>query len=260
MFGYITADVSRLTQSAKAEYKKAYCGLCRALARRYGAKARFLLSFDTTFLLLMLAESGDGCDIKNCRCPYHLGRKRDCFSGKVCDYAADVTVLLACLNFEDDIKDTRSLRAKIQKLLFGKELAKAKKYQPQLFDTIRGYLSELDRVEKQDEQNPDIPAGIFGGLLSEVFSFDKKLSQFGYYLGRFIYLCDAVCDFKSDIRHGRYNPLTSHRTSEFEDLLAYNTEKCLEILQEIGMESEIADNVLRYGVWLRYSIKFKRTV
>ena len=260
MFGYITADYSRLSKSAKKQYKSAYCGLCRALSKKYGASARFILNFDSTFLLLVLSDADKDFSCKDCACPYHFGRKRACLDGGNCDYAADITVLLTCLKFEDDIKDSRSLKAKFLKRVYKKAFEKAKKGQPKLYEKLVRALTELEKAEKRGEQNPFVCADIFGYIMENVFAVRPALCDFGFYLGRFIYLCDAVCDFKSDLKHGRYNPLTANRVSEFEDILAFNIERCIDIAEQTGLCSEVISNVLHYGVWLKYSLKYKRKI
>ncbi len=247
-----------MSADAKKEYKSAYCGLCRVLAKRYGAKARFLVSFDTTFLLTVLSAISEEIKCENCRCPYHFGRKRLCMTGTASEYAADVTVLLACLKFDDDIKDDKSIKAKIFKKLFEKEYKKATENQKKLHGKLVSLLSELELEEKKGQQDANVPAGIFGNILSEVFSQNEALRQFGFYLGRFIYLCDAVCDFKKDLKRKRYNPLTCYRLSDVENMLVFNIDKCIECIEDIGLQNEVINNVLRYGAWLRYSIKHKR--
>ena len=258
MFGYITADYSRLSKTARAEYKSAYCGLCRNLAKRYSAKARFLLSFDTTFLLTVLCAVSGEKSCKSCACPYHFGRKRDCLTGDDCDYAADVTVLLACLNFEDDIKDSHSLYARFLKKLFARDFEKAKKRRPKLYDSLIRELITLERFEKRSEQNADLVADCFGKALGSVFAKNPKLYDFGYYLGKFIYICDALCDFKSDLRHKRYNPLICTRRAEAENMLTFLVDKCIDEIEDNNISNEIINNVLSYGIWLKYSLKYKR--
>ena len=77
-----------------------------------------LLNFDTTFFFLVLSAMQKNTECKDCACPYHFGRKRTCKTGIACDFVSDVTVLLTCLKFDDDIKDDKSLRAKFFKKLF----------------------------------------------------------------------------------------------------------------------------------------------
>ena len=84
-----------------------------------------------------------------------------------------------------------------------KEYEKAKALRKDLASDVESRLLELSEAEKQGVTDPDIPADIFGRLLGSVFKeADNSLYRFGYTLGRFIYLCDAVCDFKSDISTG----------------------------------------------------------
>ena len=54
MFGYITADPGSLTQAEIDRYGGCYCGLCRCLSRRHGFCGRMTLTYDMTFLVLVL--------------------------------------------------------------------------------------------------------------------------------------------------------------------------------------------------------------
>ena len=36
MFGYVIADLGRLTEAQRLRYHSVYCGLCRALKLEYG--------------------------------------------------------------------------------------------------------------------------------------------------------------------------------------------------------------------------------
>ena len=54
MFGYVVADRSNLTQVQVARYRECYCGLCRAIGQRHGQHSRLSLTYDMTFLVLLL--------------------------------------------------------------------------------------------------------------------------------------------------------------------------------------------------------------
>ena len=54
MFGYVTADIANMSKEEKACYKAHYCGLCHVLKERYGAAGTSLLSYDMTFLEMLL--------------------------------------------------------------------------------------------------------------------------------------------------------------------------------------------------------------
>lgn len=255
MFGFVLTDVTRLTKEGRIRYKQHYCGLCHALSSGYGLRARWLLNFDTTFLQLFLNALAEKSCSKQCRCPYHLGKKRECISGKVTEYAADVTVLLSYLKFEDDIADDNSFAAKVLARVYRGCFEKAKSRQPKLEAKIKNHLKTLSEVERLNETNPDIPAAVFGALLGDVFG--DKAYEVGYRLGRFIYLCDAACDFKSDIRRGRYNPLVRCRQDEVRGLLLIESDKCIKAYNalDIQRDRDIIENILCNGIWLKYNMK-----
>ena len=54
MFGYVTVNRPELKVKELELYRSYYCGLCAELHRRYGRKGQLLLSYDCTFLLLLL--------------------------------------------------------------------------------------------------------------------------------------------------------------------------------------------------------------
>lgn len=257
MFGYITTDPRGLSKDAKKRYRTAYCGLCRALAKKYGWTARFMLSFDVTFLLLMLESVKDNSQLCLGRCPYRFGRKCECVSGGDADYCADVTVLLSYLKYEDDKNDDNSLKAKLLLKILKNKFKKASDSNSHLAGLLDSHLRELARVEKSGETNPDIPANVFGRLLADVFAKNGELYDFGFRLGRFIYLADAACDFKSDIKHARYNPLTRMRRSDFYGMLARELAGLCECCDGLDIKNnrDIIENVLYDGVWLKINLK-----
>ena len=57
MFGYITADARLLTEEQQTRYAACYCGLCRRLGRECSAVSRLTLTYDMTFLVLLLSSS-----------------------------------------------------------------------------------------------------------------------------------------------------------------------------------------------------------
>ena len=77
MFGYVIADLGRLTEAQRLRYHSVYCGLCRALYADYGAAGALALTYDMTFLTLLLAalyepEERSGA----ARCLRHPVRRR----------------------------------------------------------------------------------------------------------------------------------------------------------------------------------------
>lgn len=57
MFGFVQANLADLSQEEKERYQGAYCGLCKTIGQRHGHIARLGLSYDLTFLSLLLHYS-----------------------------------------------------------------------------------------------------------------------------------------------------------------------------------------------------------
>ena len=56
MFGYVTVDKPELKVREFYRYKGYYCGLCRSLNEEYGLRGRMTLTYDMTFLVLLLTS------------------------------------------------------------------------------------------------------------------------------------------------------------------------------------------------------------
>ncbi len=259
MFGYVTPNMRTLNTTARKEYRAYYCGICNTLRKRYGKRARFILNYDTAFLYIILDSLAKKEKHTFTRCPYHFGRRCECTKGEIADYVADVTVILSYLNLKDDVKDSNSLRAKFLLKLYHKPFKKAKRERKQLCEKIEAGLQELMQIEKSGETNADVPSGIFGDILGEVFAYNESAREFGYYLGKFIYLYDAVCDFKSDIKNKQYNPLILYRKHDFYTILTSVMGECCKKYKslDIKMHDDIISNVLYDGIWLKYFMKYK---
>ena len=53
MFGYITANREEMKIRDFKRYRSYYCGLCHALADRYGKTGQLTLTYDMTFLVIL---------------------------------------------------------------------------------------------------------------------------------------------------------------------------------------------------------------
>ena len=96
MFGNLKAIEKQLTEEEIRRYKSAYCGLCRSIGRRHGLISRTALSYDLTFLILLLSSLYD-CESSsgNNGCVLHPFSKREWFDNEFTDYAADINVALS---------------------------------------------------------------------------------------------------------------------------------------------------------------------
>ena len=78
MFGYVIPDRASLCPEAQSRYRSAYCGLCRRIDALHGLRGRFSLSYDLTFLNILLCSLYEGetpADSGIDRCPIHPGTR-----------------------------------------------------------------------------------------------------------------------------------------------------------------------------------------
>ena len=79
MFGYVTVDKPELKVKEFYQYKAYYCGLCRTLNEEYGFRGRMTLTYDMTFLVVLLTSlyESETREISS-RCPVHPVKKFPC--------------------------------------------------------------------------------------------------------------------------------------------------------------------------------------
>src|SRR6056297_2966204 len=109
MFGYIRPIRNELDNYL---FKSQYCGLCKALGRKYGQFSRLFLSYDVSLLTLILhALSGNKFTYKYESCIMHMINKRRVKIANEIDYmAAYISVYFAKKKIEDNIKDERLIK------------------------------------------------------------------------------------------------------------------------------------------------------
>jgi len=268
MFGTILADLPRLTQEQQERYRACYCGLCRTLKNEYGSIARLVLSYDMTFLILLLSslyepeeESGEK------RCLVHPTKKRPYFVTRFTNYAAAMNVALSYHKCLDDWHDDRNFIRFLQAQLLRPGARKAEQKYPQQCRLFRQQLQELSAMEKLLLCDPDRTSACFGKITECLFVAEPNdhwaahLGTMGMLLGQFIYLNDALLDLKEDERRGRFNPLKGHAEPEHEEdffpILKIILGECTEEFEHLPLvqDLEILRNILYCGVWLPYEAK-----
>ena len=66
MFGYVTVNKPEIKFKDFDVYRSFYCGLCRELRERYGILGQISLTYDMTFVVLLLdcqPAGFDGVDV-----------------------------------------------------------------------------------------------------------------------------------------------------------------------------------------------------
>ena len=96
-------------------------------------------------------------------------------------------------------------------------------------------------------------------MLYQDDEWKELLNQFGFFLGKFIYLMDAYEDIEDDLKDNNYNPLKElYKKPEFEDMihqiLTMMMAECSRAFEQLPLidDIDILRNVLYSGVWYRY--------
>lgn len=271
MFGYIVLNKPEIKFKDFEEYRSFYCGLCRELREKYGPAGQLSLTYDMTFLILLLDGLYEpGIRKGTTRCIVHPVNKQTVRKSIITEYAADMNLLLTYYKCMDDWNDERKVvRLCYAKLLEGKNEKTAAAYKKKA-DTILSLLNQLSRWERAGEKDIDKMAGCFGKILEEVFAYkedvwEKSLRRMGFYLGKFVYLLDAYEDVEEDVKNGNYNPFSEDYIIEgFEErtrqlLIMMLAEACREFEKlPIIRHADILRNILYSGVWCKFETVSKK--
>ena len=212
MFGLVGANIKELTKEEKVRYNAIYCGICRGIRGECSQAARLGLSFDMAFLAMLLMSLYEPEETSGQRaCALHPIKPKPWVDNKYIRYCAAMNVALAYYKALDDAQDEGGVKAKVMLGIFGRDMDRIRDTYPRQCDAMAENLAKLRQLENENCNNPDLPAGCFGGLLGEVFVYEedmwaKYLREIGRDLGRYIYLADAAMDFSQDQKKGQYNP------------------------------------------------------
>lgn len=272
MFGYIIVNKPEMKFKEFDVYHGYYCGLCRKLKEHYGTAGQMSLSYDMTFVVMMLSslyepETIDG----ETKCIAHPLQKHSIKINEITDYVAHMNVLFTYYKCEDDWNDER----KYKKMLFGKVLKRkcrfSKSFYREKWKKTERLLKELNREEEKGTMDIDRMSGLFGQIMAEIMLYRKDeweelLYRFGFYLGKFTYLMDAYEDIEDDLKKNNYNPFKElYQRKDFEkichDILTMMMAECSKAFEQLPLidHVEILRNILYSGVWYRYEqVRAKR--
>ena len=267
MFGYINVNGEQLSEESKKMYQSYNCGLCQRLGANCGKKGQLLLNYDMTFLVVLLTGLYETKNVeKTFTCFMHPTKRRIAFESEVSDYCAAMNVLLAYHNLMDDWKDEKNHSKKLFADLLRKDYNRFAEQYPRQVQAIEHYMKSLVEYERAGETNVDLPAGLTGEMLGELFAWKKdewydELKTLGYYMGKFIYMMDAYEDVDKDTKKGSYNPLCilkQENPNDFETLcrlmMTSVMSECAKSFERLPiiLHADILRNILYSGVWSKY--------
>lgn len=267
VFGYLQIQKSELLVRELEAYKSVYCGLCKQMGKDYSFLTRLSLSYDCTFYAMLLMSVSRSCKgFKDGRCTFNPLKKckfalceSDCYSK-----ASAFSVISVFYKLKDDLADEGFFRRILTRLLllfFSHWQKKAAKKYPE----IDKYISEMTSMQSEAEADTncsvDMAAHPTGHMLANVFALEAEndtdrrvFYEFGYHLGRWIYLVDAADDIEKDKKKHNFNPFISLKEEYTEERIvsalnqslarAYDAYNLIDIKDFRG----ILDNMLLLGL------------
>lgn len=212
MFGYVRADTPYLYIKDETLYRAMYCGVCKGIAEVCGHTARMGLSYDVTFLSVILHNiAQQDVTITKQHCLTHCIRSRQMAeTDELTRMLGALNTVLVYYKYTDDIADGDRGRGK--RLWFKKGFKRAKKKYPEIERIVRENLARQEQTEKSKTDSLDRAADATANMLAEFsdYALGEKATpntrNLFYAVGKWIYLIDALDDYDKDQKKGAYNP------------------------------------------------------
>jgi hypothetical protein len=119
----------------------------------------------------------------------------------------------------------------------------------------------FDKIyDDMEAEDLDRVTGPFAKMMSEIVAmkddaFAPILKKFGYYLGKYIYIKDALCDLENDIKNASFNPfLMTKMTKEYrawiDSLQQATLGACIAEFEKLPLERDlpILRNIMYEGI------------
>lgn len=212
MFGYVRADTPYLYIKDDNLYRAMYCGVCKGISEVCGQSARMGLSYDVTFLSVILHNlAGIDVTIEKSHCLTHCIRSRQMANvDELTRQLGALNTALVYYKYTDDIVDGDKGRGK--RLWFKKGFRRMKKAYPEIAEIVRRNMQAQEETETAQTDSVDRAADATANMLAEFcdYALGEKKTDFShnlfYTLGKWIYLIDALDDYDKDVKKGAYNP------------------------------------------------------
>lgn len=258
MFGYVKANMSKLSEEEVHRYRSVYCTLCNSLKRHFGVSARFLLNYDITFLALLKLNEVSQCNENHGFCPYKMKQCTLISNQEAIFYdCACILIILAYEKILDNVRDETFFKKCFNKLLslyFKRKYRKARQRYPALCDKIR-YNMTMQVHNESNGVSLDAAAHPSADALGAIFAGSDEKNDyyyFGYMFGRWIYFMDAADDRQKDAKTGSFNVFgDNYNLSQIESTLNLCMGEAVHYYQALpkGAYSKIIENILYEGTY-----------
>jgi hypothetical protein len=250
-------------------FRRAYARCCQHQRRAYGLTSLGFLSYESALLYLFALDAGtlSPDDLPNFTCcrlrslPSHTPLAER----QVASFCAALGLLLASLKVSDDVRDGRSLAARMARWLLRRRFRAAYDYFERLDEgfagRVDGFVADHLTLEKPGRPVPLADytrptANAFGyvfGLAARLPGLEARqelLCRLGQHVGAAIIAFDCAVDWPRDQRRGHFNPLPDGEESAAA-ALAYSrqrlTQAALECRAAFGDGSHTARALIGVG-------------
>ena len=159
MFGYIAINKAEMKFKDYEMYHSYYCGLCKCLKERYGIRGQVTLSFDMTFLIVLLTGLYEPLEEKEVvNCIAHPLEKHIARTNEFTEYAAAVNLILSYYKCKDDWEDDHKRKSYIAAKLLTPKMKDICRQYPSKVAAVSSNLRRLSVLERENEQNIDLVA------------------------------------------------------------------------------------------------------
>ncbi len=263
MFGYIKPYKPEMKVKEFDTYQAFYCGLCRQLGEAFGPFAKLTLSYDFTFLAMAaVGLRRDFGGFGKARCMANPLKKKVCAVP-----CADLSFVAACAmilfyhKLRDDIADSGFWKKMLCYLILpfaASARKKAMQKHPEVDEIFSTMMREQAALEAAKTASVDRAAQPTAEAMSKMVQLlaeddlqKRVLERFGYLVGRWVYLMDALDDLEDDRKAHGYNPFLLRMGEEnpTDEQLAEIRQYGIGVLNvtvaELGVTYELLD-------WQRY--------
>ena len=275
MFGYVIPDKMNMFMKDYYNYKAYYCGLCKRIGIDCGQLMRISTNYDMVFFdMFCHAVMEVSPKYHDEPCILSPKKKTVVKGDELTDKVVDINTLLMYYKLLDDKLDSKKAdiaKSLARSLVVSGKYKKAKKNFPELDNLFASEYERLRDMEKQGTFSIDMLADPFANMLSQSVKSvlgDKcssDIENMFYYLGKWVYIIDAVDDVEKDFKNKEFNPFFvgynyqnqgkffEDKGKELEFLLmsSYKEKKNAYKNIELKFNEGAITNILWYGILMR---------
>ncbi len=268
MFGYLMPDNPYLYLKDDTLFKSLYCSVCKSIGKTCGQTARLGLTYDiAVFSAILHNLMNVDVKISKKRCITHFIRRRPMANrDDITDLCAYINTELCYYKINDDILDGNG--GKIKRLFFNRGHKISTKKYGKISEIIKKNYDDLFSLEQKKVDSLDRVCEPFSNMMVELSRFVLKdkatesTDSLFYFLGKWIYLIDALDDYDDDIKNSSFNVLRlSYKCESLKELLEKNGDDISFVFSDIFtgisqakdgcvfyFNKDLIDNVLLRGI------------